>query len=797
MLKIGEMVRSKADEEVLRRLVEEAKRTAPDLSGVKKIWQTLEWFNTDASFFRKWIAAGTAHLWQLRWYFALFGEPESISGRASVTKEGVKANVAMRWRREVLDRIIAEEGEELKPLLGRTVKSWRELVDAIDWSWVLKRVEELADELKPWIGPEKMGDAEREGLARRMLGELALLAHFAEARRGMDDSKWREERTRRLAKAAEVLSGGRIAGEYAERLAQAIIYYAEGHKKEAEGLIESLAKAVGVSREEVRGVVDFVLSDMYCLVRDCARDEVVRKFVATALELIMLEKALRGEFDREKALRIFGEMYATAVAGDGSVGPREIRLAVGGELGGGAALLRLAALHLLNQLLSDKVKFGIRVYVRNGSLYNIAAYGENAAGLMRLLAVSAPSAGGEYLSEKFNEFVKAAKVEVRLDENGIRLTEGGNVAADLIISEVGIAVKYNVYLSDKIELEFHSTDRSRVELAALLLKLAGVSAEVKKKVGGKDDWYVKAATDRLAAGHKELRDAPAEIVKTTVKNGWVDASKAEGWLEKLERGRTLREGWPKYLVRLVEGALVVRFSSPNPDGIEREVQRLREMGLEEGRHFTVKMPEGDKRGYVLILKDGLERAAWLSLHGSGEQQRLAAEFVEYILQRARDEGEDVHRKALEVVEEGKARGFLTLKGLERKVEVGATEHVVKIIDGGAEFDEGRSGKKLLRIRITAEVDGIKGDYTITYGRYGKLNATLGYAAASAKAPGGREADAERLSALVKALTGNEPRIIERSDGTIVVVCGREHLDGFMRYTELAETIARWLEETKR
>ncbi len=59
---------------------------------------------------------------------------------------------------------------------------------------------------------------------------------------------------------------------------------------------------------------------MYCLARDCARDEVVRKFVEPALELVMLNKALRGEFDREMALLIFGEMYATAVAGDGTVG---------------------------------------------------------------------------------------------------------------------------------------------------------------------------------------------------------------------------------------------------------------------------------------------------------------------------------------------------------------------------------------------------------------------------------------------------------------------------------------------
>jgi hypothetical protein len=51
----------------------------------------------------------------------------------------------------------------------------------------------------------------------------------------------------------------------------------------------------------------------------------------------------------------------------------------------------------------------------------------------------------------------------------------------LTISEAGVAVKYNVYLSDKIEVEFQPTDRSRAELAARLLRLAGVTAEVEKR----------------------------------------------------------------------------------------------------------------------------------------------------------------------------------------------------------------------------------------------------------------------------------------------------------------------------
>jgi hypothetical protein len=130
--------------------------------------------------------------------------------------------------------------------------------------------------------------------------------------------------------------------------------------------------------------------------------------------------------------------------------------------------------------------------------------------------------------------VEAAQVEVRVDN--IRPTKKGHVAADLILSEAGVAVKYNIYLHEHdVSLEFESTDRSRVELAACLLKLVGVNAEVKKREGG-DVWYVRAFTNKLAAGREELRKAIAEVVKTAAKNGWVEAGKAERWLKKLESG---------------------------------------------------------------------------------------------------------------------------------------------------------------------------------------------------------------------------------------------------------------------
>ena len=221
------------------------------------------------------------------------------------------------------------------------------------------------------------------------------------------------------------------------------------------------------------------------------------------------------------------------------------------------------------------------------------------------------------------------------------------------------------------------------------------------------------------------------------------------------------------------------------------------MGLEEGRHFTARMPEGGREGYVSILKEGLARAAWLSVCGKDEQQRrLAAEFVEYILQRAREAGEEVYDKAAKIIEEGRARDFLTLKGFEMEVEVNGEKYKVKVIDGEA-VEEGRGGRKLLRIKLTAVVGSVRSEYTITYGRRGRNNAAVGRAYAKADAPGGGEADAERISALIKALTGKEPKVIERCDGRIDIICGREHLDGFARYAELADAVEKWLDETRR
>jgi hypothetical protein len=314
-------------------------------------------------------------------------------------------------------------------------------------------------------------------------------------------------------------------------------------------------------------------------------DTIAREVVAPALLLIQAERL----GVNETTLRYFGAVASGAIDGDGyvSAAMRVVGL-TSGKLE--VALLWEAVL----------AAYSIKAKVRKAESgdavlgFHVIVSGDDAVRLADLFLYGFPllEEDEKMINYKLVEAMKLAAMGLDIRWEGLRRTGKGRVAADLTISVGGAAVKYNVYLrTTDILLQFQSSDRSRVELAARLLKLAGVSAEVKKE-GGRDVWYVMAHTDMLAAGREELRKALAEIVRKAVKNGWVDAGKAEGWLKKLEEGLTLKEGWPKYHVGLTEGALVVRFSSTNRDSIEREAQRLRDMGLEEGKHFSVKMPEG-------------------------------------------------------------------------------------------------------------------------------------------------------------------------------------------------------------
>jgi len=148
-----------------------------------------------------------------------------------------------------------------------------------------------------------------------------------------------------------------------------------------------------------------------------------------------------------------------------------------------------------------------------------------------------------------------------------------------------------------------------------------------------------------------------------------------------------------------------------------------------------------------------------------------------MLQGAGEEGEDVYRTALEVVEEGKTGGFLRLEGYEKKVNGGGGQRPRgEVIGRGAEFDVGRNGKNLQRIRITAEIDGVRCGYTITFGWRGARNEAVGRAYVSVDAP--RRQSGGRREVLGFGGGLEEPWVHCMRGGKIRIVCYKECLDGF-------------------
>jgi hypothetical protein len=363
-------------------------------------------------------------------------------------------------------------------------------------------------------------------------------------------------------------------------------------------------------------------------------------------------------------------------------------------------------------------------------------------------------------------------------EVGKAVPIAGGAAAPVVIG----GVRLRLYMRQTLVLAKYTKSRGSAEAAAEALRAAGVAAEAREGAGG--FWRVAASVGRLAAASAELREAVAKAVREAAGAGLVPGARARRWLEALERGRTPPRGYGLTLSR--SGALMVRYISTNPDSIEREARRLREMELVEGLHFTVKMPEGGKAGYVSVLKEGLVYAAWLADGGAaGERQKLAADFVGRILEKAEARGGAVYEKVRRAVEAGRAVGSLRLFGMSKEVEVGGRRHVVAVLSWDADWD-----RRYLRIFIVAEVDGVEGLYTATF--YRVRGRVTGQAYARASAPGGAEADAERFAALVKALTGIEPKMYTAKGKRPVFFLGRRHLDGFARYRELANVVMGWL-----
>jgi len=346
---------------------------------------------------------------------------------------------------------------------------------------------------------------------------------------------------------------------------------------------------------------------------------------------------------------------------------------------------------------------------------------------------------------------------------GIRRTRKGNVVAYLFLSDGIEGVKFRLCTRQRgAALMFNTTNRNRAELALRLLKELGVDAKVyhNKKV-----WRIFASLSGLAGADRTLKEVIIASIEAAVERGWIDAKKAQRWIAKIECVHTYSVGEK------------LTIYSKHPEVLEREAQRLREMGLVEGLHFTVKMPDDRTVGRLRILAKGLAYIAWLSIHGSGRQRELAGKFLEQILRAAQAKGGDAYRRVKRAVDAGMTRGSLTLTGLEKEVD----GRMVRVRGGSAWLWL----KDWLKITITAEVDGVETKCEVSFIKM-KRGGVAGFIKADTAE------DAERIAVVIKAVTGISPTVVRMNNGVYMLRCNEKHLKALIHYAELADYVEKWI-----
>ena len=504
-------------------------------------------------------------------------------------------------------------------------------------------------------------------------------------------------------------------------------------------------------------------------------DKIAREVVAPALLLMQAEKL----GVNETTLKYFGAMLWGAVGGDGyvSAAEKEVNLTSGESA---VALLWATAW----------AAYSVRPRVAGaGRVFHVVASNDNAVRLAQLCVLFGPPMLEKEgsISHKLVEAVElGSKVSVRIEEGSWRRIKGG-AAVNIYISAGGVLGEFNLYLQEKVLLESKSTDRKEVELKARLLSLAGVEVRVRKE-GNRGVWYIQAYTDQLAEGNEELRKGLIKAVEGALRRGLIDEEKAKRWIEKFEKGVSTWRGY-KFTIGLGGGALQVKFQSTNPENIRKLKQELESLGLRESEHFTVKWSEDEKIGYIYITREGIIELAYIAKYGTDEAQRLgAASLIEHLRIKAELASKEVLVRLEKLVREGESRRPLHTEGLKTIVEIEWKGRHVEVPVEVKNIKAWEDGDKL-RIVVEAIVGGVEGQWTATFRRT-KKNAIEGYTVARVNAPGGREEDAKRIIALVKALTGEEPNI-KLDKGKPVITYTRRHLDSFKKYTEVAGTIREW------
>jgi hypothetical protein len=123
------------------------------------------------------------------------------------------------------------------------------------------------------------------------------------------------------------------------------------------------------------------------------------------------------------------------------------------------------------------------------------------------------------------------------------------------------------------------------------------------------------------------------------------------------------------------------------------------------------------------------------------------------------------------------RGSLTLSGFEKEVD----GRVVRVRGGSAWLKDSK-----LKIAVEAEVDGVEARCEASFIKM-KKGGVAGFVRADTAE------DAERIAAVVKAVTGVSPTVVRMNNGAYMLRCNEKHLKALIRYAEHADYVEMWID----
>ncbi|RFA97739.1 hypothetical protein CGL51_02145 [Pyrobaculum aerophilum] len=257
--------------------------------------------------------------------------------------------------------------------------------------------------------------------------------------------------------------------------------------------------------------------------------------------------------------------------------------------------------------------------------------------------------------------------------------------------------------------------KEKAKRLASILNALGVETESKKYY---KEWYVILSTDSIIAiRRKEWLDAVRALVEELHNRGVINEEQRNKLLADINAGPSIVEiagvklsVWEEITDKYKR--LVIKYEPRSAKAFDAAVKILKDVGLEEGVHFTAKRPEKGKIGYIYIkMPTGLWRLEELRRHGADWADKTLRRLEEVAKARG------FHHLLEEYLKPAREAETVDPNGIVAEITERGIKAVIKSIR--IEWEKDRP-----KIVVEYEVGGEVKSFFFTWGAEGKVRTNV-------------------------------------------------------------------------